>query len=184
MDYTNKGIVELKFIGSQRKIKNYMKMSKNKLIEMLKANDNDSTVLNDPEFDENCRTYSATWRQNNPERILNYRDKFREVIRINYHDKKQAAKENLDMSRRDYENMTIYELQHIGRVRKIKYFNIMHKVKLIEMLKINDDDPSIKSDPEFDKICKESNLISCRKHREKKKANNHGFLLTVKKIQQ
>ena len=32
----------------------------------------------------------------------------------------------------------------------------MNKDKLIEMLKINDKDPSIKNDPEFDKICKEA----------------------------
>ena len=184
MDYTNKKIIELRLLCSQRKIRNFMKMKKDKLISMLEANDKDSTAFNDPEFDKNCRTYSASWRQNNPERLLGYRDKFRESIRLNYHDKKQAAKENLDLDRKDYKNMSIHELQHIGRVRKIKYFNAMHKDKLIEMLKINDEDPSVKSDPEFDKICKEGNLISCRKHREKKKANNQRFLVTVKRIQE
>ena len=35
MDYASKNIIELKFIGSQRKIKNYMKMKKEKLVSML-----------------------------------------------------------------------------------------------------------------------------------------------------
>ena len=63
--------------------------------------------------------------------------------------------------------MTVHELKHIGKNRKIKYCNAMHKDKLIEMLKINDEDPSVKSDPEFDKQCREEVLKKCRKHREK-----------------
>ena len=42
MDYATKNIIELKCITRQRKIKNYMKMKKDKLISMLEANDKDS----------------------------------------------------------------------------------------------------------------------------------------------
>ena len=134
MDYSNKKLVELKLMGSQRKIKNCMRMEKSKLISMLEANDKDSTVLGDPEFDEKCKEYIATWRQNNPERDMDYRDKFRESMRLNYHKKKQAARDNFDLDRKDYENMTVHELKYIGKNRKIKYCNAMHKDKLIEML--------------------------------------------------
>ena len=167
MDYSEKKLIELKNIGSQRGIKNCMRMGKSKLISMLEANDKDSTVLGDSDFDGKCREYIATWRQNNPERNLNYRDKFRESMRLNYHKKKQAAEENFDLDRKDYENMTVHELKYMGRNRKIKYCNAMHKDKLIEILKTNDEDPSVKSDPEFDKICKEESLRKCKKHREK-----------------
>ena len=160
MDYSKKKLIELKNIGSQRNIKNCMCMGKSKLISMLEANDKDSTVLGDAEFDEKCREYVSTWRQNNPERNMGYRDKFRESMRLNYHKKKQAAEENFELGRKHYENMTVHELKYIGRNRKIKYCNAMHKVKLIKMLKINDEDPSVKSDPEFDKQCREEVLKS------------------------
>ena len=65
MDYATKNIIELKFIARQRKIKNYMKMKKNRLVSMLEANDKDPTVLSDSEFNEECKTYAAAWRQNN-----------------------------------------------------------------------------------------------------------------------
>ena len=44
MDYSEKKIVELTFIYLQRGIKNYRKMSKNKMIEILKANDEDPNL--------------------------------------------------------------------------------------------------------------------------------------------
>ena len=44
MDYSKKKIVELKYICSQRGIKNYRHMNKGKMIEMLKANDEDPTT--------------------------------------------------------------------------------------------------------------------------------------------
>ena len=57
----------------------------------------------------------------------------------------------------------------------------MPKIKIIEMLKINDGDPTIKSDPEFDKKCKQASLISGRKHRAKislEKAQSNRFFIT------
>ena len=128
-----------------------MKMKKDKLVSILEANDIDPTVLSDPEFNEECKTYAAAWRQNNLERILVYHDKFRESARLDYHKRKQAAENYFDLGRKDYENMTIYELRHIAKNRKIKYYTSMSKNKLIEMLKINDNDKdsSAKSDPEF-----------------------------------
>ena len=141
--------MELKCIARQRKIKNYMKMKKDKLISMLEVNDKDPTVLSDPEFNEECKTYAAAWRQNNPERILIYHEKFRESVRLDHHKRKQAAEDYFDLDRKDYENMTIYELRHIGKNRKIKYYTSMSKNKFIGLLKINDKDPFVKSYPEF-----------------------------------
>ena len=134
---------------------------------MLEANDMDPSIKGDPEFNEECRIYTNTWQQNNSERILGYYDKFRESARLDYHKKKQAAKDHCNLNRKDYENMNIRELQYLGKNRNIKYIHSMPKIKLIVMLKINDEDPSIKSDPEFDRICRETNLIKGKKHREK-----------------
>ena len=167
MDYTNKKTIELRLLCSQRKIRNFMKMKKDKLISMLEANDKDSNVLGDPEFDRECKIYTTKWRQNNPERVLNYYDKFRESMRLGCIKKKQEIRDFFDLSRKDYENMNIHELQYIGKNRKIKYYNAMHKEHIIRILKTNDEDSSIKSDPEFDKICKEASLINARKYREK-----------------
>ena len=36
-----------------------MKMKKDKLVSILEANDIDPTVLSDPEFNEECKTYAA-----------------------------------------------------------------------------------------------------------------------------
>ena len=167
MDYASKNILELKFIARQRNIRNYMKMKKEKLVSMLEANDMDPTLLRDTEFDEECKAYTTTWKQNNPERVLIYKDKFRKGALLYYHKRKQEVENHCDLDRKDYENMNLHELKYIGRNRKMKYCDIMNKNKLIEMLKINDDYPSIKNDPEFDKICKEINLIKSKKHREK-----------------
>ena len=43
----------------------------------------------------------------------------------------------------------------------------MGRDKLIEMLKVNDEDPSVKNDPEFDKKCQEEGSRRCKKHLEK-----------------
>ena len=45
MDYSEKKLIELKYICSQRGVKNYRRMGKSKLIEMLVANDEDPTAL-------------------------------------------------------------------------------------------------------------------------------------------
>ena len=67
-----RNLSSLNLLARQRKIKNCMRMEKSKLISMLEANDKDSTVLGNPEFDEKCKEYIATWRQNNPERDMGY----------------------------------------------------------------------------------------------------------------
>ena len=145
MDYASKNILELRFIGRQRKIKNYMKMKKEKLVSMLEANDIDPTILRDAEFDEECKTYAFTWRQNNPERVLIYGDKFREGARLDYQKRRQKAEDHFDLDRKDYENMTLHELRHISKNRKIKYYTSMRKVHLIEVLKTNDKEPDLKN---------------------------------------
>ena len=88
-------------------------------------------------------------------------------MRLNYHKKKKAAEENFDVDRKDYDNMTVHELKYLGKIRKIKYCSAMSRDKLIEMLRLNDENPSVKSDPEFDKKCQEEGLKKCRKHGEK-----------------
>ena len=167
MDYSSINILDLKSTARQRKIRNYMKMKKEKLISMLEANDRDPTLLRDEEFDEKCKTYAAKWKQNNPERVLVYKDKFPNSSPMYYHKSKQEAKNHFDLERKDYGNMNTHELTCIARNRKIKYCDHMNKKKIIEMLKINDNDSSIKNDPEFDKICREINSIKRKKHREK-----------------
>lgn len=78
MDYGKKRISELMCIAHERGIKYCEQMKKGKLTEMLEANDEDSSVVNDPEFDKKCREHNIEWKKNNPERLQHYRDKFRE----------------------------------------------------------------------------------------------------------
>ena len=82
--------------------------------------------------------------KDHPERNLEYREKFRECMRENYYKKKKAAEEEITIDRKDYENMTIHELSRLGKLRKIKYCGHMTKAMMIDILKANDKDPSIK----------------------------------------
>ena len=43
----------------------------------------------------------------------------------------------------------------------------MNRDKVIEILKVNDENPSVRNDPEFDKKCQEEGSRWCKKHREK-----------------
>ena len=145
MDYASKNILELKFIARQRNIRNYMKMKKEKLVSMLEANDIDPTLLRDAEFDEECKAYTTTWKQNNPERVLIYKDKFRKGALLDYHKRKKAAEDHFDLDRKDYENMTLHELRHIAKSMKIKHYTSVRKAHLIEILKTNDKGPDLKN---------------------------------------
>ena len=60
-----KNINELQDICASRGIKYYRKMSKNKMIEMLKKNDEDPSILNDPDTLECCLRYNKKWLDKN-----------------------------------------------------------------------------------------------------------------------
>lgn len=153
-------------IAHKRGIKYYGQMKKGKLIEMLKANDEDPSIVNDPEFAEKCRENNAEWKKNNPEYMQKYLDKNREAARLRYHEKKKEAEEKSD-EEKSYPEMSIIELKRIATIKNIKYRGIMPKDKLIEMLETNDKDPSVILDHELAKKYKEMNKEKWDKNTEK-----------------
>ena len=185
MNYQKKKIIELMCIANERGIKYYGQMKKGKLIEMLKANDEDPSVVNDPEFDEERRKHNEEWKKNNPERMQKYLDKNREAARLRYHEKKKEAEEKSD-EEKTYLEMSIIELQRIAAIKKIKYRTTMPKNKLIEVIEANDKDPSFISDPEltekYKKIGREKWHRNAEKYREKSRERYHRK--RAKKIQE
>lgn len=65
-------------------------------------------------------------------------------MRLNYYKKKEASKEKI-VDQKNYDEMTIFELKRLGILRKIRYCGSIPKVKNIEMLKANDEDPTVTS---------------------------------------
>ena len=185
MDYQKKKIIELMCIAHDRGIKYYGQMKKGKLIEMLKANDEDPSVVNDPEFIDKCKRYNEEWKKNNPERMQHYRDKFRKDSSIYYHKKKKEAKENIT-DQKNYDEMNIIELKRAASLRKIKYCGVMSRGKLIEMLKANDEDPSATSDPEFDEKCKALASEQWRKNlaKNRERVRSYYYKRQAKKLQE
>ena len=88
-------------------------------------------------------------------------------MRENYHKKKKAAEEKVVIGQKDYNNMTLLELKRLGRLRKIKYCGSMDRDKIIGMLKINDEDPYVRNEPEFDKKCQKEGSKQWKKNLEK-----------------
>ena len=65
MDHDIKNINELQDIFASRGIKYYRNMSKNKMIEMLKKNDEVPSIFNDLDTSERFQRYNKTWLQKN-----------------------------------------------------------------------------------------------------------------------